>query len=174
MDNYIPDVPEQTTGSIAKKPRATKTVKSTMYHSEEFKERYEYFLQMRFEKKQKNTEFEQKMILEKLHKAGNENEALEMLTNAILGGHTNVVPINNGKTLQNCQKSMQKAHMTDSNENEMTDLKENEMTINGNMKKAVLKEGNEKNKNEKDIKNQKLKMILMIIFHFKRSYLYEE
>ena len=97
MDNYIPDVPEQTTGSIAKKPRATKTVKSTMYHSEEFKERYEYFLQMRFEKKQKNTEFEQKMILEKLHKAGNENEALEMLTNAILGGHTNVVPINNGK-----------------------------------------------------------------------------
>ena len=37
------------------------------------------------------------MILEKLHKAGNENEALEMLTNAILGGHTNVVPINNGK-----------------------------------------------------------------------------
>ena len=37
---------------------------------------------------------------------------------------------------------MQKAHMTDSNENEMTDLKENEMTINGNMKKAVLKEGN--------------------------------
>ena len=48
-------------------------------------------------KKQKNTEFEQKMILEKLHKAGNENEALEMLTNAILGGHTNVVPINNGK-----------------------------------------------------------------------------
>ena len=28
------------------------------------------------------------MILEKLHKAGNENEALEMLTNAILGGHT--------------------------------------------------------------------------------------
>ena len=33
------------------------------------------------------------------------------------------------------------------------------MTINGNMKKAVLKEGNEKNKNEKDIKNQKLKMI---------------
>ena len=50
-----------------------------------------------FEKKQKNTEFEQKMILEKLHKAGNENEALEMLTNAILGGHTNVVPINNGK-----------------------------------------------------------------------------
>ena len=68
-----------------------------MYHSEEFKERYEYFLQMRFEKKQKNTEFEQKMILEKLHKAGNENEALEMLTNAILGGHTNVVPINNGK-----------------------------------------------------------------------------
>ena len=53
MDNYIPDVPEQTTGSIAKKPRATKTVKSTMYHSEEFKERYEYFLQMRFEKKQK-------------------------------------------------------------------------------------------------------------------------
>ena len=43
MDNYIPDVPEQTTGSIAKKPRATKTVKSTMYHSEEFKERYEYF-----------------------------------------------------------------------------------------------------------------------------------
>ena len=97
MDNYIPDVPEQTTGSIAKKPRATKIVKSTMYHSEEFKERYEYFLQMRFEKKQKNTEFEQKMILEKLHKAGNENEALEMLTNAILGGHTNVVPINNGK-----------------------------------------------------------------------------
>ena len=47
-------------------------------------------------KKKKNTEFEQKMILEKLHKAGNENEALEMLTNAI-GGHTNVVPINNGK-----------------------------------------------------------------------------
>ena len=98
-----------------------------------------------------------------------------MLTNAILGGHTNVVPINNGKTLQELsKKSMQKAHMTDSNENEMTDLKENEMTINGNMKKAVLKEGNEKNKNEKDIKNQKLKMILMIIFHFKRSYLYEE
>ena len=56
----------------------------------------------------------------------------------------------------------------------MTDLKEKEMTINGNMKKAVLKEGNEKNENEKDIKNQKLKMILMIIFHFKRSYLYEE
>ena len=54
MDNYIPDVPEQTTGSIAKKPRATKTVKSTMYHSEEFKkERYEYFLQMRFEKNKK-------------------------------------------------------------------------------------------------------------------------
>ena len=122
MDNYIPDVPEQTTGSIAKKPRATKTVKSTMYHSEEFKERYEYFLQMRFEKKQKNTEFEQKMILEKLHKAGNENEALEMLTNAILGGHTNVVPINNGKTLK--EQAM--------------------MNINGNMKKAVLKEGNEK------------------------------
>ena len=24
MDNYIPDVPEQTTGSIAKKPRATR------------------------------------------------------------------------------------------------------------------------------------------------------
>ena len=107
---------------------------------------------MRFEKKQKNTEFEQKMILEKLHKAGNENEALEMLTNAILGGHTNVVQLTMVKTLK--EQAM--------------------MNINGNMKKAVLKEGNEKNKNEKDIKNQKLKMILMIIFHFKRSYLYEE
>ena len=100
---------------------------------------------MRFEKKQKNTEFEQKMILEKLHKAGNENEALEMLTNAILGGHTNVVQLTMVKTLK--EQAM--------------------MNINGNMKKAVLKEGNEKNKNEKDIKNQKLKMILMMIFHLK-------
>ena len=72
------------------------------------------------------------------------------------------------KTLQELSKnSMQKAHMTDSNENEMTDLKENEMTINGYMKKAVLKEGNEKNKNEKDIKNQKLKafdFIIILVF----------
>ena len=51
------------------------------------------------------------MILEKLHKAGNENEALEMLTNAILGGHTNVVPINNGKTLQELSKRVCRKHI---------------------------------------------------------------
>ena len=62
-------------------------------------------------RKTKNTEFEQKMILEKLHKAGNENEALEMLTNAILGGHTNVVPINNGKTLQELSKRVCRKHI---------------------------------------------------------------
>ena len=44
------------------------------------------------------------MILEKLHKAGNENEALEMLTNAILGGHTNVVQLTMVKTLQELSK----------------------------------------------------------------------
>ena len=106
QSDYIPDVPKDTDSAGDSTPptkivkstgKSYEPLKSTMYHSEEFKERYEYFLRMRFEKKRKNTEFEQKMILEKLHKAGNENEALEMLTNAILGGHTNVVPINNGK-----------------------------------------------------------------------------
>ena len=125
-------------------------------------------------RKTKNTEFEQKMILEKLHKAGNENEALEMLTNAILGGHTNVVPINNGKTLQELsKKSMQKAHMTDSNENDDR-LKRERDDYKWEHEESSFERRQRENKNEKDIKNQKLKMILMIIFHFKRSYLYEE
>ena len=85
------------------------------------------------------------MILEKLHKAGNENEALEMLTNAILGGHTNVVPINNGKNSKGTSDDEYKWEHEESS----------------------FERRQQKNKNEKDIKNQKLKMILMMIFHLK-------
>ena len=114
---------------------------------------------MRKDKYMTNGDLEQGRIMKKLEEVNNEQTAIKMLEYSIVGNYPNIYELKgeyNGKTLQELsKKSMQKAHMTD--------LKENEM-----------KEGNEKNKNEKDIKNQKLKMILMIIFHFKRSYLYEE
>ena len=98
-----------------------------------------------------------------------------MLTNAILGGHTNVVPINNGKNSSRTVKKEYAESTYDRLKRERDDrLKRERDDYKWEHEESSFERRQRENKNEKDIKNQKLKMILMIIFHFKRSYLYEE